>query len=61
MNKDHVGFGERSWRYSMVVSDGTIEVFFEEPGKNDHGEGGDPYEVSDPETLLNWLKSHPKG
>ena len=61
VNKDHVGFGERSWRYSMVVNDGVIEAFFEEPGKNDEGKGGDPYEVSDPETMLAWLKAHPKG
>ena len=60
VNKDHVGFGERSWRYSMVVNDGTIEAFFEEPGRNNEGQGGDPYEVSDPETMLDWLKSNPK-
>ncbi len=59
VNKDHLGFGERSWRYSMVVNDGTIEAFFEEPGKNDVGSDSDPYEVSDPETILGWLKAHP--
>ncbi|MFC3711069.1 peroxiredoxin [Sphingoaurantiacus capsulatus] len=59
VNKDHLGFGERSWRYSMVVNDGEIEAFFEEPGKNDTGTDSDPYEVSDPETLLGWLREHP--
>lgn len=58
INKDHVGFGERSWRYSMVVNDGVIEALFAEAGKNDTGEGGDPYEVSDPQTMLTWLKAH---
>ncbi len=60
VNKDHLGFGERSWRYSMVVDDGVIQAFFEEPGRNDDGSDSDPYEVSDPETILGWLKDHPK-
>lgn len=60
VNKDHLGFGERSWRYSMVVDDGEITAFFEEPGRNDSGEDNDPYEVSDPATVLDWLKAHPK-
>lgn len=60
VNKDHLGFGERSWRYSMVVDDGVIKAFFEEPGRNDVGSDSDPYEVSDPETLLAWLKANPK-
>ena len=56
VNKDHLGFGERSWRYAMVVNDGVVEAFFEEPGRNDHGEGGDPYTVSDPGTILRYLE-----
>ncbi|GGI76970.1 peroxiredoxin [Polymorphobacter multimanifer] len=61
VNKDHLGFGERSWRYSMVVDDGVIRAFFEEPGRNDEGTDEDPYEVSDPETVLRWLTTHPRG
>lgn len=60
VNKDHLGFGERSWRYSMVVDDGVIQAFFEEPGRNDAGEDDDPYEVSDPQTVLAWLRAHPR-
>lgn len=60
VNKDHLGFGERSWRYSMVVDDGVISGFFEEPGRNDEGLDDDPYEVSDPQTMLAWLQEHPR-
>lgn len=60
VNKDHLGFGERSWRYAMVVDDGVIQAFFEEPGRNDTGEDEDPYEVSDPGTVLTWLREHPR-
>ena len=54
--KDNLGFGMRSWRYAAVINDGVVEAWFEEPGLCDnHGE--DPYGVSSPETVLNWLKS----
>ena len=57
VNKANLGFGFRSWRYSMVVNDGEIEVLFEEPGKVGNCPV-DPYEVSDPETMLNYLKEN---
>ena len=47
VDKGDLGFGKRSWRYSMLVRDGVIEALFAEPQKP-----GDPYEVSDPETML---------
>ncbi|OOY17562.1 peroxiredoxin [Thioclava sp. DLFJ4-1] len=54
VRKDNLGFGLRSWRYAAVVNDGVIEAWFEEPGLEDnHGE--DPYGVSSPETVMNWL------
>jgi thioredoxin-dependent peroxiredoxin len=54
VRKDNLGFGLRSWRYAAVVNDGKIEAWFEEPGLADnHVE--DPYGVSSPETVLNWL------
>ena len=56
INKDHLGFGYRSWRYSMVVNDSVIEKWFEEPGINDTGADSDPYFVTDPETMLNCLR-----
>ena len=60
INKDHLGFGERSWRYAMVVDDGKIVGWFEEPGINDDGTDEDPYEVSNPDSVIGWLKAHPK-
>ncbi len=44
------GLGVRSWRYSMVVKDGVIEKMFIEPDKP-----GDPFEVSDAETMRRYL------
>jgi thioredoxin-dependent peroxiredoxin len=57
INKEHLGFGYRSWRYSMVTRDGVVEKWFEEPGINDTGEDDDPYEVTDPETMIAYLRS----
>ena len=57
VNKEHLGFGYRSWRYSMVVKDSVVEKWFEEPGINDDGTDQDPYEVTDPETMIAYLKS----
>ncbi len=57
INKEHLGFGYRSWRYAMVVNDGVIETWFEEPGINDEGSDADPYTVTNPETLLTYLRS----
>ena len=52
VNREHLGFGYRSWRYSMVVRDQIIEHFFEEPGINDAGDDDDPYSVSSPERMI---------
>ncbi len=57
INKEHLGFGYRSWRYSMIVSNGVIEKWLEEPGINDAGTDDDPYEVTDPETMITYLRS----
>lgn len=56
VKKENLGFGERSWRYSMVVSNGAIEKMFIEPGKVDNCED-DPFTCSDVETLVNYLKA----
>jgi len=55
VKKENLGFGYRSWRYSMLVDDGTIVQLFAEPGIADnHPE--DPFEVSDVDTMLAYLK-----
>ena len=48
-SSDTRGFGERSWRYSMVVNDGVIEQIFIEQPKIQNS-GPDPFEVSDVDT-----------
>ncbi len=55
VNKDNLGFGARSWRYSMFVNDGKIEKMFVEPNLRDNADS-DPFEVSDADTMLAWLK-----
>ena len=50
VGKEDLGFGERSWRYSMLVRDGKIEKMFIEPDVP-----GDPFEVSDADTMLAYL------
>ena len=49
-------FGQRSWRYAMIVNDGNIEQMFVEPGKIDDS-AEDPYGESSPENVLKYLKS----
>lgn len=50
VGKEDLGFGKRSWRYSMLVRDGVIEKMFVEPNKP-----GDPFEVSDADTMLDYI------
>ncbi|MGN6358478.1 MAG: peroxiredoxin [Novosphingobium sp.] len=57
INKDHLGFGQRSWRYAMVVEDNTITHWFEEPGINDVGADNDPYGETAPEHILQVLQA----
>ena len=55
VDKANLGFGMRSWRYSMVVNDGKVEQVFVENGYSDNCET-DPFEVSDVNTMLAYLK-----
>lgn len=50
VNEEAIGFGPRSWRYSMLVDDGKIVEAFVEPIKE-----GDPFEVSDADTMLKYI------
>lgn len=59
VNKDNLGFGMRSWRYSMVVDDCKIEKIFIEPDFGDNCPT-DPFEVSDADTMLAYLKGESK-
>ncbi|MGI5309654.1 glutathione peroxidase [Rheinheimera sp. WS51] len=55
VEKKDLGFGKRSWRYSMLVKDGVIEKMFIEPDVP-----GDPFEVSDADTMLNYINPNQK-
>lgn len=50
VGKEELGFGKRSWRYSMLVRDGVIEKMFIEEEIP-----GDPYSVSDADTMLKYI------
>ncbi|WP_249605496.1 glutathione peroxidase [Chromobacterium haemolyticum] len=50
VDKQDLGFGKRSWRYSMLVKDGVVDKMFIEPQ-----EPGDPFKVSDADTLLDYI------
>jgi len=54
------GFGERSWRYSAVINDMKIEKLFIEGGGITQNSGPDPFEVTDADTMLNYLKQAKK-
>lgn len=56
VEKTNLGFAYRSWRYAMVVDDMKIEKMFVEPGFGNNVED-DPYGVSSPETVLEYLRS----
>ncbi|NBS67876.1 peroxiredoxin [bacterium] len=55
VKKNNLGFGDRSWRYSMYVENGEIKKLFSEPGFSDDCPT-DPFEVSDAGTMLAYLK-----
>ncbi len=55
VDKSAIGFGKRSWRYSMLVKNSLIEKMFIEPEKD-----GDPFEVSDADTMLKYINPNVK-
>ena len=55
VDKAKLGFGRRSWRYSMLVKDGVVVKQFIEPEKD-----GDPFEVSDADTMLDFINPQAK-
>lgn len=55
VDKRELGFGKRSWRYAMLVKDGIIDKIFIEPQRE-----GDPFEVSDADTMLSYINPDAK-
>src|SRR5210317_1083797 len=58
VNKPKQGFGMRSWRYSMLVDNGEVVKTFVEEGKNNASDDNDPFEVSDVDTMITYLKEN---
>lgn len=52
VDKSDLGFGPRSWRYSMLVVDGIVKKMFIEPNV-----AGDPFQVSDADTMLRFINA----
>ena len=50
VDKEDLGFGKRSWRYSMLVRNGIVEKMFIESEVP-----GDPFSVSDADTMLEYI------
>ncbi|MEH6472853.1 MAG: glutathione peroxidase [Halopseudomonas sp.] len=55
VDKSAIGFGKRSWRYSMLVEDGLISKMFIE-----RDIPGDPFEVSDADSMMQHLNPNYK-
>jgi len=55
VKKENLGFGMRSWRYSMLVEDKEIIKLFSEPGQSNNCPD-DPFSVSGVDTMLEYLK-----
>jgi peroxiredoxin len=55
VDKTNIGFGMRSWRYSMIVNNGLVEALFVEPGIQDNADG-DPFVVSGAPVILEHLQ-----
>ena len=58
VQKDNLGFGERSWRYAVVVNNGQIEKWFIEGDVVEDNCADDPYGVTSPENILDWLRNN---
>ena len=57
VSKGNLGFGNRSWRYAMVVDDGIVQFMTTEPGQKSNATD-DPYGMTTPEDLLKYLQRY---
>lgn len=57
IGKNHLGFGNRSWRYMCVINNGVVEKWWQEPGINNDGTDDDPYINTTPEKMVDYLES----
>ena len=56
IGKNHLGFGNRSWRYMAVIDNGVVEKWWQEPGINNEGADDDPYVETTPENMIAYLQ-----
>ena len=59
VKKKNLGYGDRSWRYSMLVNNGKINKVFSENGFGNN-QVKDPFKVSDVMTMIKYLKGMKK-
>ena len=57
VKKDNLGFGLRSWRYAMLVCDGTVQLFCPEPNHQDNAQD-DPYGASSPSSFITEVQDY---
>ena len=57
VDKKHLGFGLRSWRYCAIINDGIVEKWWQEDGMNNDGSDHDPYVEATPENCIEYLSS----
>jgi peroxiredoxin len=57
VTKSNLGFGDRSWRYAMVVDNGIITKLFIEAGMRDNSDT-DPYEETTPDKVFEYVSSN---
>ena len=58
VEKKHVGFGQRSWRYCAIINDGVVEKWWQEQGINNIGNDPDPYVETTPENCIKYLSKN---
>ena len=58
VDKKHVGFGQRSWRYCAIINDCVVEKWWQEEGMNNEGSDPDPYEQTTPENCIEYLSNN---
>lgn len=56
VKKKNLGFGNRSWRYSMLIDNGKIVKIFSEPNMSNNHQT-DPFSKSDVHTMMKFLNS----
>ena len=54
VKKNNLGFGDRSWRYSMLVDNGNIIKIFSEPNMSNNHKT-DPFSVSSVHNMINYI------